>query len=501
MSGSNGGRGGGETAIARFGTTNGRFLVRGAPGNIIPCRSTLANGAGAGSVRFARLVAFSLSHQMSERVRHRTRHVEEGLSLTMVAVGSATELGLPAPPARRLWIISELYWPEPTSTGYFLTGIAEGLADARTVHVICAQPTYRLRGHRSPRSEVRHGVHITRVRSTTLDPHFLPSRLLNMLTFAIGTAVALVRGVASGDEVLVVTNPPLLPYLVAVLSRLRGFDASVLVHDVYPQILAATGFLSPTNVFYRGLSRAARAMYRGMRQIIVLGRDMEHVIAQQVGPTPAPIVIIPNWGEVDEIRPIPKRDIARAELAPFRERFVLQCLGHIGRTHDAPLLTSLASGQDFEGAIDWLFVGGGRAIAETSRAAGGAAHHLPSCAADALADYLAVGDLAVIAYRPGMAGLSVPSRLYNVMSAGRPVLAIADDDSEVARVVREEDIGWVVRPGDRAGAVAAIRSALEDPVRLAAMGARARAAAERAYGRQTIVEAYRTLFESPRTDA
>jgi len=67
----------------------------------------------------------------------------------------------------RVVVFSELYWPEDTSTGFFVTGIAEGLAEERDVLVVCAQPTYRKRGLRAPRRERRRGVEIVRVTSTT----------------------------------------------------------------------------------------------------------------------------------------------------------------------------------------------------------------------------------------------------------------------------------------------------------------------------------------------
>ena len=55
-------------------------------------------------------------------------------------------------------------------------------------------------------------------------------------------------------------------------------------------------------------------------------------------------------------------------------------------------------------------------------------------------------DVAVISFVPGMAGVSVPSRLYNVLAAGKPVLGVADEDSELARVIREEGVGVLVAP-------------------------------------------------------
>ena len=64
-----------------------------------------------------------------------------------------------------VWIVSELYYPEDTSTGYYVTEIAEGLATSFVVGVLCGQPSYAWRGTDAPRKEVRKGVTITRCRA------------------------------------------------------------------------------------------------------------------------------------------------------------------------------------------------------------------------------------------------------------------------------------------------------------------------------------------------
>src|SRR5207302_5782796 len=84
----------------------------------------------------------------------------------------------------RIWVVSELYFPETTSTGHFLTGIAEGLAKYYPVNVICSQPTYSARGIRAPIAEMKAGVNIFRAYSPLLDKNVLVFRFLNLLFFS-----------------------------------------------------------------------------------------------------------------------------------------------------------------------------------------------------------------------------------------------------------------------------------------------------------------------------
>ena len=119
---------------------------------------------------------------------------------------------------------------------------------------------------------------------------------------------------------------------------------------------------------------------------------------------------------------------------------------------------------------------------------------LPPCTPSELPAYLGASDLSIVAFLPGMAGVSVPSRLYNVLAAASPVLAVADPTSELALVVTEERVGWVVRPSDIDGVAGAIRTARANPEALAVMGARARAAAEAKYSLARAAAAYEALL-------
>jgi glycosyltransferase involved in cell wall biosynthesis len=105
-------------------------------------------------------------------------------------------------------------------------------------------------------------------------------------------------------------------------------------------------------------------------------------------------------------------------------------------------------------------------------------------------------DISVVAFVKGMAGVSVPSRMYNVMASGKPILAVCDPESELARVVLEERIGWVVPPEDPTALAAAIDFARAQPAELAQMGVRARAAAVRSYSKAAVLDQYRALVQT-----
>src|SRR6185437_10335157 len=93
----------------------------------------------------------------------------------------------------RLWVVSEVYYPEETSTGYYLTSIAQGLVGKFDVKVLCGQPNYSKRGLRAPKHELHIGTEIFRAAGTRLNKNIIPFRLLNMLTLGMSVFLKALR--------------------------------------------------------------------------------------------------------------------------------------------------------------------------------------------------------------------------------------------------------------------------------------------------------------------
>ena len=383
-----------------------------------------------------------------------------------------------------LWVVSELYYPEQTSTGYFLTKISEGLADDYDVRVICGQPSYSERGMRSPRNEMRHGTRIHRLRATHFDKDRLILRVINVVTFTIAVAFFALAHMRRGSRILVVTNPPSVPIVIGLIARLKRCRASLLVHDVYPEVLSATGMLSSSGLKYAILKRIFDATYRRFDRIIVLGDDMAEIVSAKRGGDRG-IEKITNWGDIDEIAPLDRRTNAFRLENSLADKFVVQFSGNIGRTHDIELLMEAADLLRGDPTIIFLFVGyGGKTGLLTDDAAKRPnVRFLPRQPRERLRDMLCAADVTVISFVDGMFGLSVPSRMYNVMAAGVPIVAAAHPRSELATTVTSDAAGWLLAERDPRQLADLIRR-LASPMGREEVIARGRA------GRTAAVERY-----------
>jgi colanic acid biosynthesis glycosyl transferase WcaI len=405
------------------------------------------------------------------------------------------------PTRPRLWVLSELYYPEQTSTGYFLTKIAEGLVADFDVQAICGQPSYSERGIKAPSFERHNDVDIHRMKATHFDKDKLLFRLINAVTMTLATGWFLLRQLRAGDQLLVVTNPPTLPPIAVAIAQIKGCRSLLLVHDVFPESLAATKMLSRSSILFRLISAGMRATYRAFDRVIVLGRDMRQLVQDIYDVAPERTAIIPNWGDSDEVVPIDRASNAFAIQYNLVDKVVIQFSGNIGRTHDIGSLIHVAGKLRHLDRLVFLFVGyGGKtpliehAISQDKLTNIVFAPRQPRKMLSAM---LACADATVIAFEEDMLGISVPSRMYNVMSAATPIIAMADPQSELSLCVAESDSGWVIPAGDREELKTIIEDIAAGPVSadIRKKGLNGRDTIKTYYSFSVILEKYKAILK------
>ncbi len=398
----------------------------------------------------------------------------------------------------RLWVISELYYPEETSTGYYLTRIAEGLTDKFDVKVISGQPNYSARGTIAPKREEHKGVEIFRVAGTRLDKNVVVFRLINMVTLSTSVFWNAIRRFAAGDRVLVVTNPPTMPFIVALASLFRGASYTLLIHDNYPEILIAAKKMRQRSFAARSIAYFNRWLYKYAAKIIVVGRDMEELVERKTEGLDIPIVTIPNWAELESVSPEEKQyNPLLAELG-IGDKFVFLYAGNMGHPNDLESIVDCAEKLLWDKQIHFVFLGTGvkrRWLTEQvkSRLLSNVTVLEPRPRSEQQV-FLNACDVAFVSLVNKMHGVSMPSRTYNILAAGKPIVALTEENSEIARVITEEQVGWSIRPGDPEGLLKTIEVAVDKCHEWKSMGERARMAAETKYSLKTALEKYRNAL-------
>ena len=399
---------------------------------------------------------------------------------------------------QRVWVVSEPYYPEETSTGYYLTRIAEGLTSVADVSVLCGQPNYSARGVVAPARERHKDVEIYRASGTRLDKNVIALKLVNMLTLGLSIFFKALMNFKRGERVLVVTTPPSLPFVVAAASLIKGLGYTLLIHDNYPEILVAAKKTRPDSLIVKANHFANRWLYKYAQRIIVVGRDMDELIGEKVAGLDVPISTIANWGEIESVLPAPRESNSLLAELGLEDKFVFLYAGNMGHPNDVESIVEVAR-TTRNGNVHFIFLGTGakrRWLDDyvTKHALTNVTLLEPRPRSEQN-DFLNACDVAIVSLVSRMWGVSMPSRTYNIMAAGKPILALTEPRSEVALTIEDDELGWVTPPEDPENLARVIDKIYDSREKLAEMGRRARRAAEVRFGPEAAIANYRRLFE------
>jgi len=341
-----------------------------------------------------------------------------------------------------LYIFSDLYYPCKISSGYYITEIAEYFADRFNVCVICS--TKNTNGT----SEWHNGVHIIRLPDPNLDKNNLIQRTIKYGKIAYDFFKIGRKTLKAEDQVICLTNPAFALIGISKLRRRIDFKLTVLVHDVFPENLIGSRILRTKGIIYKFLISQFNKAYKYSDRIIVIGRDMKKLFIKKLHDYNGEIVHIPIWGDPEKIYPVELADKRVYQQTPLNSRLTFQFSGNIGRAQsiDKILKASIELPEDI---ADFIFFGNGAykkrlqyyAEKRSNIVYGGVYSR------DETNKYLNACDVGLVSLSTGMKGLGVPSKSYDLMAAGKPILFIGPEDSEIASMVIEEQIGWVVTSG------------------------------------------------------
>lgn len=389
----------------------------------------------------------------------------------------------------KIVVASQHYPPDPSTTAAIMAEIACRIAGDHEVVVLSGS------SGALPASQTGPGKpRVVAVKNRMPGKAALVRRGASELLFAARTFLALTRELRRGDVVLTVTAPFMLPYAVAAAARLKGARSALIMHDLFPDVLVMAGLLKPGSIVAMTMRVANGLMFRALNAVITIGRDAERPLLSYSGMTRNKIRFIPNWATlVAAPRPVTTDNPFRKALSAD---FVVGLSGNLGFTHDPEIVFEAARLLRAEPGIHFLLSGWGIGFERLKQLQAEA--NLPNVSLvgrveDAeLEAFLAAANLWIIPYRKDVAGVSVPSRFYNLLAVGRPVVLVSEPEAEAALTVVENGLGWVVTPGHADQLAEAIRTASRSGA--VAMAERAVKAAAK-FDRVTAMNAYAALVD------
>lgn len=387
-----------------------------------------------------------------------------------------------------LWIISELFPPEETSTGYIMGEIANAMTKKYNVKVICGPEFYDVKKKEvsSNLQSIDDSIELMRVAPVKENKGNKLSRIKKFLLMSWQLYKVARKKINKEDHVLMVSNPFPLIVLMGYLRRKRGFNLSMLVHDVFPE-----GLYTEMNIpswAYSVTERVFNKAYSSVDILISIGRDMNDILERKcLGQKHQPkIVTIENWGDIEGIKPKERE----------QDGFIkIQYAGNIGNAQGVGEL------------VEYLYKVGNNKIHFGIWGTGSAEENIKARVAELRmeeqvkfygpysrnqqTEVLNDSDLSLVTLVKGMYGLGVPSKTYNILAAGKPILYIGEKGTEIWRTVEDNHIGYCFDPDDKESIVCFLKSLTPEMLpQLKSMGISARILAEKKYSKDTILNKF-----------
>lgn len=393
------------------------------------------------------------------------------------------------------------YAPELTGIGKYTGEMASWLASrGHEVRVVTAPPYYP-----AWRIEAPYRKTLYRVESEPQKyspkvyrcPIWVPAkprglnRMIHLFSFAISSLPVMAFQALWKPDVVFTVEPTFFAAPVALLSAMVAGAASWLHIQDFEVDAAFTLGLLPSDGHVQSLAKRLESFFTSCfsRVSSISVKMVERIEAK--GFVRGDVVLFPNWGDVESVKPaLPgAANVLRDELS-LKGKIVFLYSGNMGVKQGLEVLASLARSFRDDVRVHFLFCGDGNFRSTLEKLVVGCANvtMLPLRPADRLNDLLNAADIHLLPQRKGTRDLVMPSKLSGIFASGRPVIATADADTQVAYVV--EGCGLVVPAEDADALHLAARRLVDNPDLRASLGLAAREYAVKNLSKERVLRRF-----------
>jgi colanic acid biosynthesis glycosyl transferase WcaI len=396
----------------------------------------------------------------------------------------------------RILFLNLYYPPDASATAKMAKIVVDALAVNHEVTVLCGRPSYdptERRPWRLYQSEHIDKVRIIRVGSTAYQRVQMKKRILNYLTYVL-LAVPCALLIPC-DVILAMTDPPFEGIVGAFVATLQDRPYVYNIRDLYPDMAVGGSIVKP-GLLARIWEQLHRWALRRASKVIVLGEDMRNRILAK-GVASSYIMIVRDGAEISKSSN-PPASTDDSVVKAIREgfRFVLLHAGNLGFYGAWDTLIQGARLLANDG-IGLVFVGDGaqRESLQAACASVPNVRFLPFFPASKIPSVLAAADAHVITIKRGLEGVVVPSKLYGILAAGKPIVAVAPAECDVVSLGKRNGFVVSADPNNPAQFAECVRKIASDPPRLRKM-AEAAAATAPEYERTRELQKLIAVIES-----
>lgn len=241
-----------------------------------------------------------------------------------------------------------------------------------------------------------------------------------------------------GWKVIYVTNPPMSYFCQKIVNN----PFSIIVYDIYPDALRNIG-INENHLIYKWWAKQNKKLFSKAKHVFTLCDSMSSALEAYTEKNK--LKVVPLWVLDDRLKPIEKDKNEFAIKHNLQDKFVVMYSGNMGYTHSVDKLVDVAARMKDDNNIHFLLIGNGKKRPELEKRI--KEESLTNCTildwqpSDVLPLSLATADLGVITLNDDSAKVSIPSKTFNLLAVGAPLLCISPKDAEMCKMIEKYDNG------------------------------------------------------------
>ena len=404
----------------------------------------------------------------------------------------------------RILIYSYNYHPEPIGIAPLMTELAEGLVKrGHQVRVVTAMPNYPERKiYQDYRgkfylTEYKNGVKIQRSYVWIRPQPNLIDRVMLDASFVFTSFMPALFGWR--PDVILSTSPSLPVCLpTTLLGWLHRCPVILNLQDILPDAAVHVGLLKNKSLI-RIFSILEKFAYRSANKISVIADGfVDNLVSKKV--SPEKIVQIPNWVDVNFIRPMQQEKNAFRVEHKLENKFVVLYSGNIALTQGLETVVKAAAKLRDISDIAFVIVGEANGLQrlqeECNKCGASNVMLLPFQPRERLPEMLAAADVGLVVQKKNVISFNMPSKIQVLLASGSAIVASVPDSGTAARAIRQSGGGVLVPPEEPSGLADAVLDLYKHPEKVKTLGYNSRKYAVEQYSFDQALNNYESLFES-----
>lgn len=389
----------------------------------------------------------------------------------------------------RLLFLDAYFEPEQIAFSHLEKDLLEGLVKAgHEVEIVCPTPTRGVsaetaREYKNRKSESLYDghVHVTRFSAPQegKDPIIRALRYFwcNWRTYCIG------KRADDIDVVFANSTPPTQGWIAGKVAKKQNVPFVFSLQDIFPDSLVTTGLTKEGSLLWKIGRKVEDRTYRYADKIIVISEDIRKNILEK-GVPEVKIEVVPNWIDTQQVHPVLREENPLFdEIGVDRGKFIVVYAGNLGMAQGIDTVIEAAKQI---GDVEFLIFGEGSSRKDYEKKSEGCAniHWLSLMPRSKVSEVYSMGDMSLVACKPGLGGGAVPSKTFSIMATATPILLSFDEGTALWDLVKDNDCGFCARAGSAEELSVAIRYAKDHSDELVKKGKNARECVEKSYSKQ-----------------